>query len=140
MVPEQLGGKVADHPNLQLFERAFAAFGAADMETLSHAFDENVVWHAPGDSQLSGEHQGQEATFAMFGNEFQLSNGSIRPELQQAVATDETVVALLRTTAKREGRKPLDQDVVLTFRVRGGKLAEGWTIWTDQPAADAFWS
>jgi ketosteroid isomerase-like protein len=129
-----------DHPNLQLFERAFVAFGAADMDTLSDVFDEHVVWHSPGRSPLSGEHRGQEATFAMFGKEFQLSNGSIRPELQHAVATDETVVALLRTSAQREGRKPLDQDVVLTFRVRRGKLVEGWTVWTDQAAADTFWS
>src|SRR5690349_7557014 len=91
-----VGGKMDDHPNLQLFQRAFVAFGAADMETLSHTFDEHVVWHSPGNSPLSGNHQGQAATFAMFGNEFQLSNGSIRPDLQQAVATDETVVALLR--------------------------------------------
>lgn len=126
--------------NLDLFKRAFAAFAAGDMETLADAFSEQVVWHSPGNSLLSGEHRGQEATFAMFGKEFELSNGSIRPELQDAVASDDTVVALLRTSAQRESKTPLDQDVVLTFRVQDGKLAEGWTVWTDQAAADAFWS
>jgi uncharacterized protein len=131
---------MAEHANLKLFERAFTAFGAGDMQTLADVFSAEVVWHSPGSSPLSGEHRGQEATFAMFGKEFQLSNGTIHPELRDAVATDDTVVALLRTSAQRDSRTPLDQDVVLSFRVRGGKLAEGWTIWTDQPAADAFWS
>lgn len=129
-----------DHPNLHLFERAFAAFGAADTDTLSEVFDEQVAWHSPGNSALSGEHRGRASTFAMFGKEFELSNGTIRPDLQHAVATDDTVVALMRTSAQRDGRTPLDQDVVLTFRVRGGKLVEGWTVWTDQAAADTFWS
>src|SRR5688500_7487530 len=106
---------MANHPNLDLFQRAFAAFAAGDTETLGEVFDENVVWHQPGSNALSGEHIGQAATFAMFGGEFELSNGTIRPELQEAIATDETVVALLRTSAQRTDRKPLDQDVVLTF-------------------------
>jgi ketosteroid isomerase-like protein len=131
---------MAEHANHELFMRAFAAFGAADMDTLAEVFDEQVVWHSPGANPLSGEHRGQQATFAMFGNEFRLSNGSIRPELQHLVSSDETVVALLRTSAQRDERKALDQDVVLTFHVRGGKLAEGWTVWTDQDAADTFWS
>ena len=131
---------MANQANLELFQRAFTAFAAGDADTLGEVFDEDVVWHQPGSNALSGEHRGQAATFAMFGGEFELSNGTIRPELREAVATDDTVVALLRTSAQRADRQALDQDVVLTFTVRDGRLAEGWTVWTDPTAADTFWS
>lgn len=127
-----------EHPNLDVFRKAFAAFAAGDSETLAEVFDEQVVWHYPGSNQLSGNHVGREATFAMFASEFRLTNGTLKPDLHDALASDDHVVALLRTSAQRD-EKTLDQNLVLIFHINDDKITEAWTVWTDAAAADAFW-
>lgn len=128
-----------DHPNLDLLRRAFTAFAEADFDTLAEVFDEHVVWHYPGNNQLSGDHVGREATFAMFASEFGLTNGTLKPDMSDALASDDHVVALFHTTAQRDD-KTLDQNVALFFHISGDKIAEAWTVWKDAAAADAFWA
>jgi ketosteroid isomerase-like protein len=121
-----------------VFQRAFSAFATGDMETLGQVFDERCVWHYPGRNRLSGDHVGRDATFAMFGKEFELSGGTLRPEFHDALANDEHVVALLHTTAQSDVGT-LDQDLALVFHIGDGKITEAWTMWTDPDAADVFW-
>jgi ketosteroid isomerase-like protein len=96
------------------------------------------VWHYPGKNQLSGDHVGREATFAMFAREFELTGGTLRPEFHDALGNDEHVVALLHTTAQKE-TGTLDQGVALIFHIADAKITEAWTLWTDPDAADEFW-
>lgn len=49
---------MVDHPNAELLRKGYEAFDKGDMAVLTELFAENVVWHAPGDSPISGEHRG----------------------------------------------------------------------------------
>jgi hypothetical protein len=49
------------HPNEDLIRQGYDAFGRGDMDTLRALFDPDIVWHAPGRSQLAGDHQGVDA-------------------------------------------------------------------------------
>jgi ketosteroid isomerase-like protein len=119
--------------------RTYAAFTAGDMEALAELFAEDVVWHTPGHNPLSGDYQGRDATFASFAREFELSDGTYAVELHDVLADDHHTVALLRSTAHRDG-KALDMNYVLVFHIGGGKITEAWELWTDQGVLDEFWS
>jgi uncharacterized protein len=44
------------HPNEDLIRRGYDAFSSGDMDTLRELFHPDIVWHAPGRSQLAGDH------------------------------------------------------------------------------------
>ena len=128
-----------EHPNIDVFKRAYAAFAAGDMATLADVFAEDVVWHTPGRNLVSGDYTSRDAAFESFAKEFELTEGTYRPEIHDVLANDEHTVALLHATAMRSG-KALDQNYVLTFHIRDGKITEAWEAWTDEAAWDEFWS
>jgi uncharacterized protein len=130
---------LADHPNLNTFQSIYTAFTGGDMDALATFFDEGVVWHTPGRHPQAGTHVGRAETFSSFAKEFERSAGTYSVEVREVFASDEHIVALLRATADREGKR-LDQDYVIVFHLRDGKVDAAWEIWRDQPAVDDFWS
>ncbi len=130
---------MADHPNVDLFRRAYAAFTAGDFDALAEVFDEKTIWHNPGRNLLAGDYTGRDETFGLFQKEFELSGGTYAPTIHDIMASDEHVVALMHVNSEREGRK-LDMDYVLVFHVKDAKFTEGWDLWADQHAYDEFWS
>ncbi len=130
---------MADHPNIDVFKRAYAAFAAGDFDALAEVFDRDVVWHNPGHNPISGTYEGRDAAFASFAKEFELSGGTYRPEIHDVLANDDHTVVLAHATGEREGKK-LDMDYALIFHIKDGQIVEGWDIWTDQTEVDEFWS
>lgn len=128
-----------EHPNVGLVRKGYEAFAKGDMATLTEMFTENVVWHVAGNSPLSGEHRGRDAVFAFFRLTAELSGGTYRVELHDALANDEHAVGLSRATASRQG-KQLDSLDVETYHVRNGKITEAWSFVQDQRVTDEFWS
>ena len=130
---------MAAHPNLGIFQSIYTAFTTGDMDTLATFFDEDVVWHTPGQHPLAGTHDGRAATFASFAAEFERSSGSYDVEVRDVLANDEHIVALLHATADREGKR-LDQDYAIIFRMGDGRVQAAWEVWNNQASLDKFWS
>ena len=130
---------MADHPNATLLRKGYEAFGKGDMATLTDLFSEDVVWHFPGNNQLSGVHRGRDAVFAIFAKTTQLSGGTFKIELHDVLANDQHAVALTRGTASRQGKQlnSLDTDV---YHMSNGKVTEFWSFAEDQRLTDEFWS
>ena len=130
---------MADHPNATLLRKGYEAFGKGDMATLTDLFSEDVVWHFPGNNQLSGVHRGRDAVFAIFARTTQLSGGTFKIDVHDVVANDVHAVALTRATASRQGKQydAMDTDV---YHVSGGKVTEFWSFAEDTKKADEFWS
>ncbi len=130
---------MAEHPNVGLLRKGYEAFGKGDMATLTELFSEDAVWHFSGTSPISGVHRGRDAVFAAFGRMAQLSGGTFKVELHDALANDEHAVALTRASASRQGRQldSLDTDV---YHIRNGKVTEMWSFVEDQRSYDEFWS
>ena len=57
---------MADHPNLELLRRGYAAYGSGDMDTINELFADDVVWHVAGRNPLSGDYNGKEQVFGFF--------------------------------------------------------------------------
>ena len=126
------------HPNEDLVGRGFAAFGTGDMATLDRLFADDIVWHAGGRSQISGDYTGKPAVFALFAKIAELADGTFRVDVHDVVANDEHAVALVTTTGTRGGRT-LDQHAAQVFHVRDGRVTESWFHTADQYASDEFW-
>ena len=130
---------MSDHPNVDVFKRAYAAFTTGDMDKLAEVFAEDVIWHATGNNPTSGDFHGRDAAFASFAKVFELSGGTYKPELHDVVANDEHTVALLHTTATRDG-KTLDGLEILVLHINDGKISEAWEAWYDEATWNDFWS
>lgn len=126
------------HPNEDLVRRGYAAFQSGDMATLNELLADDVVWHAPGRNQLSGDFRGREAVLATFQKTFELTDGSFKLDIHDVLANDAHVVVLVTATAQREGRS-LDDNSVQVFEIADGKVAEQWLYPGDSYAGDEFW-
>jgi ketosteroid isomerase-like protein len=136
---ERKGAATMGHPNEGLIRRDYDAFSRGDMDTLRELFDRDIVWHAPGRSQLAGDHQGVEAVLGYFGQTMELTGGNFRVEVHDVVANDEHAVGLNSVHAERAGRT-LEDNNTLVFHVRDGKVTEVWQYWADQYAADELFA
>jgi ketosteroid isomerase-like protein len=127
------------HPNEDLIRQGNDAFSRGDMDTLRALFHPDIVWHAPGRSQLAGDHQGVDAVLGYFGQTMELTDGSFRVEVHDVVANDVHAVGLNSVHAERAGRT-LEDNNTLVFHISDGKVTEVWQYWSDQYAADEVFS
>jgi ketosteroid isomerase-like protein len=126
--------------NVAVMQRAYDAFNAADIDTLTELFDENLVWHTPGRSPMAKDYEGRDATLAYFGQLGQESGGTLQANLQQLCAGDDgRVVGVQRTTAERDGKR-LDVSNCIVFELKDGKVVDGREHFDDLYAWDEFWS
>jgi uncharacterized protein len=128
------------HPNAERFLAGYQAFMTGDMEALRREYlTGDVVWHAFGDGALSGDFHGADDVIALFGRTFEMSGGTFRVEVHDALANDEHAVVLGTVTADRAGKR-LHQRYTHVAHMRDGKLSESWIFSEDQAAVDSFWS
>jgi uncharacterized protein len=128
------------HPNEDLVREAFAAFGRGDMDALrKQYFTDDLRYHVPGRSVLSGDHEGTEQVLQMFARVFELTGGTFSFELHDVVANDEHAVALFTIRGERAG-KQLNDNMVQASHFRDGKVSEIWSYQGDQYAVDEFYS
>lgn len=126
-----------EHPNVVAVRRGYDAFNNGDSEALSQLLREDIVWHLPGRSSIAGDYQGQEATLAYFGRLDELTDGSYQAELQVAVGDGEHVISIDRSTATR-GEARYDENELVVFRFRDGRVVEAWQAMMNPYAHDEF--
>jgi ketosteroid isomerase-like protein len=129
---------VAEHPNADLFRRGYKAFSDGDMDTMRTLFADDVVWHHPGNNQLSGTYKGTDAIIGLFGKEFEISCGTIKVDLHDVLATDDHVVGLHTGTSTINGEN-FTSNEALVAHVRDGKATEFWLLPTDMAVFDRAW-
>jgi ketosteroid isomerase-like protein len=66
------------HPNLDLIDRFFAAYGERDLAALRDVLAENATWTFPGHHPLSGTKVGIDAIVAFFDAAAQLWEAPIK--------------------------------------------------------------
>jgi uncharacterized protein len=126
------------HPNAELLERAFNAFGR-DALAVARTIDEDAVWRVPGANAMSGEYHGRDAILKFLRQTQVLTGGTYRTELRYVVADDDRAVAVYRARGERDGRA-IDIEQALFCVVRDGRLVDVTAVPFDAAAFDAFWS
>lgn len=131
---------MAAKEDAELIRRGYEAFNKGDMETLTELFDENAVWHTPGNSSVAGDHEGREAAFALFGRYGGETGGTFKAELRYVLADDDGhAVGIHHNSAERDGKR-LDVDCALAFEIKDGRVVDGREHFYDLDAWDEFWS
>jgi ketosteroid isomerase-like protein len=127
------------HPNQELLQRAYDAFGRGDVPAVLALLADDVKWHAGGRSPVAGEYEGHEGVVSFFTKLMERSGGTFRLEIHDITASDDHVVALVHETGER-GTKTLDENFVHVWHVTDGKATEFWGAGADQYAWDEFWA
>ena len=126
--------------NAELVRRGYAAFNAADIDTLTELLSENASWHTPGQSSIAGDHIGRDAVFAQFGRYGGETNGTFKANLKQVFGSDNgRVVAIHHNSGERNG-KHLDTDCCIVFEIKNGQMVSGREHFYDLHNWDAFWA
>jgi ketosteroid isomerase-like protein len=125
--------------NAELVRSGYAAFSAGDMATLNELFAEDAVWHVPGSNTLSGAKKGRGAILAFFGDLMTHSAGTATVTLQDVIGGPDHTVGLHHNHAERNG-KVNDQDAVLVFTIRDGRVTEVQEFHEDTARSNEFWA
>lgn len=130
---------MSDVQNTKILQTYVDALSKGDMDTVGKLLADDVIWHQPGASHLSGLHSGKQKIFAHLGKFMELSDNTFRvTKVGSVMANGDMVSATLHFMAERLGRK-LSMDGVDVMRIEGGKIKEVWLFSGDQAAEDAFW-
>ena len=129
-----------EHPNVQRLKEGYAAFKEQNFEKISELFADDIVWHVPGTSPLSGDYKGKEEVFGFFMKSMEMSGGTFSLETHDFFANDERGVVLVTATAQREG-KTLNSMQAHVLRLNDqGQTVEFWGLADDTATASEFWS
>ena len=128
------------HSNADLVRKGYAAFSAADIQTLTELISETATWHTPGRSPVAGDNEGRDAILAQFGRYLEGTGGTFKADLRYVTADDDgRVVAIHHNSGQRDG-KQLDVDCCITFQIENGQVVDGREHFYDLYAWDAFWA
>ena len=126
------------HPNEDLMRKGYKAFSEGDLETISTLFADDIVWHIPGKSSISGDYKGKEQVFEFFGKVTQETGGTFKIDIHEVLANDEHAVVLSTNSAQKDG-KSIEGNGVAVYHLEGGKVTEAWQLSEDQYSLDEFW-
>jgi ketosteroid isomerase-like protein len=126
------------HPNVEIAQSAYAAFGQGDMETLKSTIAPDCVWHSGGDNALTGTYTGHGEILGFMAQIGQMTGGSFSLDIHDMLGNDDHVVVLASASGTRDG-KSLDARVVHIMHVTDGLMTEFWAFPEDGKAFDEFW-
>jgi len=124
--------------NEDMIRRGYNAFSQGDMETLRSLYTSDVVQAMPGNNKLSGEHKGVDNVIGLYGQEFELSGGTLSIDLKSVKTDGDKVVSVHHAKAQR-GDAVLDADETIVFTFSGDKVCRLDLTYADPAAEDALW-
>ena len=117
----------------------FDALGAGDMATVGDLLADEIVWHQPGSSHLSGLKRGKAELLPMLCAMAELSEGSFAiDQVDEIMGNGDLAAARIHFVA-RKGDPAMAMNGVDLLRVADGKIVEAWLFSGDQAAEDEFW-
>ena len=125
--------------NAQLLRQAYDAFARGDVPTVLQILADEITWHVPGRSPLSGDYKGHDEVVGFFTRSMELSGGTLRVDVDEIVADGERVIVLTTVSAERNGRHWSAPEVHV-WRVVDGRATEFCEYQGDQQTEDEFWS
>ena len=121
-----------EHPNADLYRRAFDAFMKGDGSAADLITDDIVWWQIGSDEPLRGKAALLESMSMMEGADFEI-------DLHDVTASDDHVVGLVTATV-RAGDQQLTYRTAEIAHVRDGKISERWAFSDDTQAINEFFA
>lgn len=118
---------------------AMEAVSRGDLQAFGETLlSDDVLWHWPGRSSVSGEYRGREAALGLIQRFHTLTEGRLQVEPLDILEGRDHLMSFTHVTAEREGQQ---LDVVMADAMQfgpDGRVVEFWTLSNDQNAVDAF--
>ena len=127
------------HPNVLTYLAAIAAFNRDDIQAVRDYVQPDFVYRIPGRSIVAGEFHGIDGFDYILTKLRDESAGTIELTPLAVVADDQNLIARVRVTAERAGKR-LDTENCYAFRFVGGKVANGQVFVSEPELVDAFWA
>jgi ketosteroid isomerase-like protein len=125
---------------VERFRKGYDNFGKGDLEAIREDFAPNIIWHVGGHNSLTGDYQGIDDVFALFGRIFTETEGSLKNEVHDILANEVHGVAMIKTTAARSGKRLETNQVHIVHYDGEGRVTESWLLPEKAAEADDFWS
>jgi uncharacterized protein len=129
----------AVHPNERLLRQEYKARASSDDASLADVFADDVVWHVPGRSAISGVYRGKKQVMAYVRRRRRLAGGTFKITVEDVLANDEIGLVIARGSAVLGG-KTREWRAHGFYRFRDGQIAECWVLPEDQYVFDQIWS
>ncbi len=128
---------VTEHPNARRMREAAEAVGRGDIPAFLEHFPADVIWYWPADRTEDRIYHGREGLMRFFGRLGERSKGTMRPQVVDALASEQHVVIFLRVTATRDAER-LDTQVAHFATVGSNGFARNWFLPSDLAAWNRF--
>jgi uncharacterized protein len=115
------------------------AFANKEGFALRECFDEDAVWHVPGEGVMAGTYRGRSEIFRFLARLPKLTDGTYRSRVIDVLASEERGAGLYRAMGERAGRT-IDIDQLLLFTIQGGLVTEVLALPSDPGAFERFWA
>jgi len=125
--------------NADLIQRAYDAFARGELPAVFGILHQDITWHVPGSSPLSGDYKGHGEVGGFFARTMELSAGTFTIDIQDVLARGDRVVVLCTVSAERHGQS-WSSDEVHIWRVAGDRAVDFREFQGAEQAEDAFWS
>lgn len=122
------------HPNTHAMLDAYGAFARGNIEAVSAAMSDGVVWHQGGTSHFAGDFVGKPAVLAHFADLMTLTSGTFRQEIHAALGDDDHCILLGRHIWDRPA--PFAGMAIYVWHMTDGIGTECWATPFDQAAQD----
>ena len=130
-----------NHPNLDIIDKFFDAYGRRDVKAVAQVMAPDVQWTSRGRHPLAGVRKGISEVIAFFDVMGSIMGAShVKVEKLVIGANDEYVVESQRIRTDRADGVNLDHRECVLWRFSGGKIAEGTHFFADPEAVDAFFA
>jgi ketosteroid isomerase-like protein len=126
--------------NAELLRTGYEGFASGNVAAVFAIFAEDVAFHIPGHSPISGDYTGQEEVGGFLQSLGERSNGTFKIDVRDILDNgDDTVVALVTHVARRDAAE-LAMPAVHVWQVKDGKATSHQSFVADDHESDAFWS
>ena len=125
---------MTEHRNAGVVRKAYGAVSVGDMETFGSLMAEDVVWHVPGTSSMSGDYKGKAEVIGGLNRLAEFTQGTFRQDIHDVVANDEHAVALIELSWEKPKR--FRGREVRVFHMHDGTVTEVWFHPEDPAASD----
>jgi ketosteroid isomerase-like protein len=123
----------------QRLAEAMALISRGEVERFGEVLlADDVVWHWPGRSSVSGDYRGRDAALNLLRGFHELTANRLQVEPMDILEGEDHLMSFTHGTAEREGGR---LDVVMADAMRfgpDGRVVEYWTLSNDQAAVDEF--
>lgn len=132
-----MSAPTTEHPSAVQMREVPEAVARGDIDAALEKFPEDVVWYSPAADPAERVYRGRDGLARFFGHLQKRSNGTMRPQVEEVLGSDDHVVAFLCITAER-GDDRLDVLVAHFATVGPDGFTRNWFLPSDAAAWHRF--